>query len=78
MTDRDPEGPQRSKLDRWLIILKPWPLLAGAVTSIAAAILVLNTEGRAAELGTGLAVLGAVCVGAWIALLAAHGYRGHD
>jgi uncharacterized YccA/Bax inhibitor family protein len=52
----------------WWALLRPWPLLIGAIAAIAAAVLV--DPAQAGGLAISLAVLGAVCLGAFIALLA--------
>lgn len=61
-------------MTRWAW-LRPWPLLAGAVAAIVAGVAI--APGRGA-LSVALVVLGAVCLGAWIALLAAGGHHGES
>jgi len=62
-----------------LEVLRAWPLLVAAILLIGAAVSLLVYAGLGA-LGMGVAVLvlGAVCLGAWLALLAASGYGGRD
>lgn len=67
----------RSRLSDWLVLLRPWPLLGTAVVLLGGAIYVLMQTGQGASVGAGLAAMGAVCLGAWIALLAAYGHSGH-
>ena len=58
-------------MDRWAALLRPWPLLIAAIAALAAALLVDPTS--AGLLSTALVALGAVCLGAFIALFAAAG-----
>lgn len=58
--------------------LRSWPLLVAAVVALATGTrLSVDTTTRAA-IGLVLVTLGAVCLGAWIALLSAHDYTGRD
>jgi hypothetical protein len=58
--------------------LRPWPLLIAGVAAFLGAIrLLLNTTSLEA-VGFSLVAIGAVCLGAWIALLASHDYAGQE
>jgi hypothetical protein len=53
-------------------------LLIAAVVAIVCGVILLKGTDEGASVADALIVLGAVCIGAWIALLAAHGYGGHE
>jgi hypothetical protein len=58
--------------------LRPWPLLVASVAAFLGAIrLLLNTASLEA-VAFALVAVGAVCLGAWIALLAGTGYTGRE
>jgi CHASE2 domain-containing sensor protein len=59
-------------------LLRPWPLLFAAVTSMLGAILLTKGTPNSQIVAAVLLAVSAVCVGAWIALLSNSGYSGHD
>jgi hypothetical protein len=62
-----------------LEVLRAWPLLIAAIVLIAGAVSLLVYAGLGAlGMGVSVLVLGAVCLGAWLALLAASGYSGRE
>jgi len=71
----DDEQRDRGKLARFVLALSPWPLLIAAIAAFFGGARLLTQESREMA-GAMLLTVGAVCVGAWIALLASHGYGG--
>jgi hypothetical protein len=68
-------GPSRTEAWRWL---RPWPLLIAAVATFVAGSRLLVSDDARQLAAAALIVIGAVCVGAWIAMLAGHDYPGYD
>ncbi len=58
--------------------LRPWPLLIAAVIAFVVGAQLLGSNDARQLAGSALIVVGAVCVGAWIVMLAAHDYPGFD
>jgi hypothetical protein len=58
--------------------LRPWPLLIAAVIAFVVGAQLLGSNDARQLAGSALIVVGAVCVGAWIVMLAAHDYPGYD
>jgi hypothetical protein len=58
--------------------LRPWPLLLGALAAVAAGTRLLNSPDGRELAAASLLTIGAVLIGAWICLLAAHDYSGRE
>jgi len=56
----------------------PWPLALAAVAAFVAGTQLLTETGDKALAAAALIAMGAVCLGAWITMLASHDYPGRD
>jgi hypothetical protein len=58
--------------------LARWPLLLATGVLLTGGVVLATQEGISPETRVALTVLGSVCLGAWIALLASSGHDGKD
>jgi len=62
---------------RWLA-LRPWPLALAAIAAFIIGTRLLTDAGDKELAAAALISMGAVCLGAWISMLAAHDYTGRE
>jgi hypothetical protein len=58
--------------------LRSWPLLIASVIAFVGATRLLRNTASVEFVAFALIAVGAVCLGAWIAMLAGHDYSGRD
>ena len=58
--------------------LRPWPLLIAALATFVAGTRLLTETNDRELAATALIIVGAICVGAWITMLATHDYPGRE
>jgi hypothetical protein len=63
---------------RRLAGLRPWPLLIAALAAFIAGTRLLTETGNKELAAAALIVVGSICIGAWITMLATHDYPGHE